>query len=195
MKKLIIMSLMLISMMAVQAHTLTKQCWNSGTYDIAAAYGDGNGKIEVTVYSNSNMNTVVQAKRTFNLSSSGTVNFTVNQSSRTSPVFVYVRWFQKNSNGTYSAVSWNSGQGYPNSYSSVSTGTNQCSVVPVGRFTNIYAQRLSGNTFKVFFDVNEDLDTDRFIIRISTDAKKFKDRAIIFPDNSKAGKYEVIIKL
>lgn len=196
MKKLQILVLLLAFSLSAYCHSLTRQCWNnvSHTYGIEAAYGDANGKIEVTVYTNSNMSTVIQTKRTFILNGSGTVDFTVNQASRTSPVFVYVRWFSRNNNGTYSPVTWNSGQGYPNSYSSIITSTNQCSIVPI-KFTSVTARRINSNTFEVVFDINEVVGVNYYRIKLSTDGINFKERAVIFPDNTTSGRYSAIIHL
>lgn len=67
--------------------------------------------------------------------------------------------------------------------------------VLASKFSSVYVKRLTQNTFKVYFDVLEDINTSRYDIKLSTDGITFKTRAIIFPDHTKAGKYEVTIKL
>lgn len=51
------------------------------------------------------------------------------------------------------------------------------------------------NVFTIYFDVLEDINTYQYNIKLSTDGINFKTRAIIFPDQTKAGKYQVTIKL
>ena len=63
------------------------------------------------------------------------------------------------------------------------------------KITMLYVKRMEKNTFKVYFNVDEDINTLRYDVKLSTDGINFKTRAIIFPDNTKAGKYEVTIKL
>ena len=63
------------------------------------------------------------------------------------------------------------------------------------KINKLYVKRMDKNTFKVYFDVLEDINTMKYNVKLSTDGINFKTRAIIFPDNTKAGKYEVTIKL
>ena len=63
------------------------------------------------------------------------------------------------------------------------------------KISTLYVKRLDKNTIKVFFNVAEDINTTRYDVKLSTDGINFKTRAIIFPDNTKAGKYEINIKL
>ena len=63
------------------------------------------------------------------------------------------------------------------------------------KISTLYVKKLDKNTVKVFFNVAEDINTTRYDVKLSTDGINFKTRAIIFPDNTKAGKYEVTIKL
>jgi len=132
MKKLLTF-LAIISCMTTFAHTLTKQCWSNNKYNIQATFGDANGKIEVTTYTNSTRTVLVEATQTYFLNSSGAVSFSVLQPQQNTQVFVYVRWFYKQGSN-YFPTSWNSGQGYPNSYSSTNTGSNACSVVAVNEY-------------------------------------------------------------
>lgn len=67
-------------------------------------------------------------------------------------------------------------------------------VLPV-KINKLYVKRTEKNTFTVYFDVLEDMNTTRYDVKLSTDGINFKTRAIIFPDNTKAGKYQVTIKL
>ena len=63
------------------------------------------------------------------------------------------------------------------------------------KITTLYAKKLDKNTIKVFFKVAEDVNTLRYDVKLSTDGINFKTKSIIFPDNTKAGKYEITIKL
>lgn len=145
MKKLLTF-LAIISCTTIFAHTLTKQCWTNNRYNIQASLGDANGKIEVTTYTNSTRTVLVEATQTYFLNNSGATLFSVLQPQQNTQVFVYVRWFYKQGSN-YLPTSWNSGQGYPNSYSSTNTGSNACSVVAVENY-NI-SPKLNGNELSV----------------------------------------------
>lgn len=163
--------------MGVSGHTLTKKCWADNKYTIQATLGDANGKIEVTVYTNSTRNVLVQSTQTYFLNSSGAALFNVTQPQRTTPVFVYVRWFYKQGSN-YFPTSWNSGQGYPNSYSSVNTGTNAYSVVAINEY-NITTKKvdnelrinlLTKNYNKAYLEYSKDnINFKRFEITNSKD--------------------------
>ena len=180
---------------SLTAQKLTKNCWSNGQYRMTAVEGTPNGKIEVTVYNNNDRDVVLQATRTFLLNSDGSVSFDVEQAIRTDYRYVYVRWFVRNTDGTYSVNYFhNAGTGDDGSYSGLPTASNQCQVLAT-KFKSVYVKRMEKNLFKVYFDVLEDMNTMRYDVKLSTDGITFKTRAIIFPDNTKAGKYEITIKL
>ena len=190
-----LLSLMFISVMSLTAQKITKDCWADGQYHMTAIEGTANGKIEVTVYDNNNRDVVLQATRTFLLSNTGSVGFNVEQAIRTDYRYVYVRWFVKNSDGSYSVNYFhNPGTGDDGSYIGLPTASNPCQALAT-KITMLYVKRMEKNTFKVYFNVDEDINTLRYDVKLSTDGINFKTRAIIFPDNTKAGKYEVTIKL
>lgn len=183
-------ALLLITINAY-SHTLNRGCYSQQTYSIIATQGASNGKIEVTVYTNSSMNTVSQPTRTFSLNSSGAVNFTANQPSQTNTEFVVVKWFKRNNNGTYSEEFWNNGS----STSSITTGTNACTVLPV-RSIEIFTKRLSNTEIEVTFNVLEETNVNYYKILISFDGVNFQEKAVIFADNTVSkGVYKLKIKL
>jgi hypothetical protein len=177
MKKLLTTTLLTLSLLFVFGHTLTRNCWSNNQYSIRATQGNNNGKIEVTTYTNSSMTVLVEATKTYLLNNSGAVNFNVLQSVRTTTVFVYVRWFYKQGNN-YFPVSWNSGQGYANSYSSVITGTNQCTAVAIEEY-NITTQQTNNELHVVFTTTNY----DKAYLQCSKDGTKFNEWQIF---NNKA---------
>lgn len=146
MKKLLTTLTFSLILLSTFAHTLTKQCWLNNRYNIQATFGDANGKIEVTTYTNSTRTVLVEATQTYFLNSSGAVLFSVLQPQQNTNVFVYVRWFYKQG-GSYFPTTWNSGQGYPNSYSSVVTGINVCNTVANTNY-NIIATKI-GNELTI----------------------------------------------
>ena len=193
MKKLFLIALLTTLSLCSSAYSFSNGCWYLGQYSVTASQGDPHGRIEVLVYTNSSMSTLLQTS-SFGLNANGAVSFTVNQPVLTSPVFVYVRWLVRNADGTYSPTTWNSGQGYPNSYSSEYTGTSACFAVPI-TFKSVQAIRVTDDTYKVIFEVEEASGVNTYRVRLSKDGIHFVDRAIIFPDNTTRGTYSAVIKL
>lgn len=177
MKKITLLITFLLFFLLSFSHTLTNDCWINGHYNMIATLGDNNGKIEVTVYTNSTRTVLVQSTQTYSLSSNGSVSFQVLQPIRITPVFVYVRWFDKQGNN-YIPTTWNSGQGYPNSYSSKTTGTNQCTTVAIDYGYYIKYQVIQGK-INLYWETS---DYDSVELEYSKDGLIF-DKFTVILDN------------
>lgn len=159
--KLQIAILMLCSIWSF-AHVLTPNCWAAGQRNILATLGASNGKIEVTTYSNAaGTGTPIQATQTYFLTPNGDKNFYVPQPSINIQTFIYVKWFKRNNNGTYSPDNFNYQNSNGGSTSNIGTGTGQsasCTVLAL-KFGQITAKNAGYNTI-ITFQVTSNDDTN-----------------------------------
>ena len=193
---LIVVSLFLIStsIFAQKPPSLSDGCWFNGYYRISAENGGANGKIEVTTYTKDDV--VIESTFTVSLSAMGDVTFKVSQPDRTQQVYVRVRWFIRNADGSYTPQVLNNGKGDDKTYLYYETSSNRCYALALN-VLNVKAERIDSKTIKVQFSVDRDLEsTELYRIKISTDGKTFVEKSVIFPDGATANKtYSVIIKL
>lgn len=182
MKKLITMLTMIVLSIvstSTSAQKLTKDCWNSGKYQLTSINGPANGKIEVTVYDNNVRTLVLEPTRSIDLSSSGSVSFTVLQPIRTSYVYVVARYFIKNPDGSYSVDYFqNASGGLDGSYDASPTASNQCNVLAL-KYGAISARNDKENTI-ITFQLESTDDTNEIIFNL------------IYPNNVEK-KYKVIL--
>lgn len=196
MKKLISMLVMLMIVTLSNAHTLTRKCYtvSSHTYGISATLGASNGTIIVTVYTNSNMSgTPYQAARTFTLNSNGSVDFTVNQPTVSTTMYVKVQWYLSNG----SPDNFQNNGDDDNSTSNISivtTDNTQCQVLAF-TFKTVSCVRLSSNTYKLYFEVDDESTIDHYIVRVSNDGTHWKEKMLIFTDSAfTKGIYQITLK-
>lgn len=140
------------------AHTLTRQGWCGGFYTIDATIGAHNGKIEVTVYTNSSMTTPISQTGgvpptytiTYLLDGNGKKTFTVPQAIKTVPVYVRVKWFKPNGSGGYTLdTGWGDGTGI-NYKTTNSTTLSGCVALAIKTLEIVDAKKDGNNTIVIF---------------------------------------------
>lgn len=185
-KTLIASIVLLLSFTNSKAHTLTKVSWCGGSFTINATIGSPDGKIEVTVYTNSSMTTVVPQiggiapnyTITYTLNSNGAKTFTVPQSSINTVVYVKVKWFKKQGN-TYVIDPW-SGNSSATNYTL--TGTNLsigCTTLAVRSIKIIDAINIK-NTTIIHFKAESDTDNEILTINYIMPDQSSKSIKIVF---------------
>lgn len=203
MKKLFYAILLLLPFTSY-AHTLTNKGWCGGTYTINATLGSANGKIEVTVYTNSSMTTIVQQTGgvspnytiTYLLNGSGAKTFTVPQSNQNVTVYVSVKWFKPNGSGGYvlDNVGWGNGTGIVNKTTNTTLLVG-CTSLPI-KFEYINVRSVDRETIEIEFLASDTDGEDRFNIQVSTDTRTFKTVAIVFPEPIVVNKvYKIKVKI
>lgn len=154
MKRLLLLLSLFFIVNTIYSHTVINKGWCGGSYTIEGNNGAHNGYIEVTVYTNSNMNTVIPQSGgtapyytiTYQLSNSGSKTFTVPQLNKNIPVYVKVVWFNIN----HYLDPW---QGNNNATTPITTNSNTlsgCSVLAIKTIEIVDAKKDGNNTIITF---------------------------------------------
>jgi len=184
MLKTMITSLVLLLAFTADAHTLTRKGWCSNRYHIDATIGSPNGKIEVTVYTNSGMGTIIPQLGgispnytiTYTLDASGKSSFTVPQININTTVYVRVKWFKPSGSG-YVLDNWN-GSGI-NAITTNNSLLPGCTTLAIKTLEIVDAKNVN-NTTIIHFKAESDTDNETLTINYIMPDQTLKSIKIVF---------------
>lgn len=184
-KTLITSLVLLLAFTNSKAHTLNNVSWCGGSFTINATVGSGNGKIEVTVYTNSSMTTPISQLGgvppnytiTYFLNSNGAKTFTVPQPIRTIPVYVKVKWFKKQGS-IYVIDPWSNNNSATN-FTLTGTNLGTGCTLAIKTLEIIDAKNIK-NTTIIYFRAESDTDNETLTINYIMPDQTIKSIKILF---------------